>query len=96
MPFEYCEYSRKNYSTQSSQTLVKDVEGIVITDNDVPEKNRHHKRGGADKIAIQEDVVDELYDVIPGKWLYITEDDTDDIEDKKSKIFLSIYYTFID
>uniref|UniRef100_A0A0N5C6H3 BRCT domain-containing protein n=1 Tax=Strongyloides papillosus TaxID=174720 RepID=A0A0N5C6H3_STREA len=90
MPFEYCEYSRKNYSIQSIQTLLKDVEGIVITDNDVPEKNRHHKHGvcfssvtGADKIAIQGDVVDELYDVIPGKWLYITEDDTDEIEDKK-------------
>ena len=46
MPFEYCEYSRKNYSIQSIQTLLKDVEGIVITDNDVPEKNRHHKYGG--------------------------------------------------
>uniref|UniRef100_A0A0N5BZ06 Phage protein n=1 Tax=Strongyloides papillosus TaxID=174720 RepID=A0A0N5BZ06_STREA len=62
MPFEYYEYSRKNYSTQSSQTLVKDVEGIVITDNDVTD-------------------VDELNDVIPDKWLHITEDDTDDIED---------------
>uniref|UniRef100_A0A0K0F1N7 Uncharacterized protein n=1 Tax=Strongyloides venezuelensis TaxID=75913 RepID=A0A0K0F1N7_STRVS len=94
MPFEYC---RENYFTQSNQDIVKDVEGITITDNDVAEENKHHKHGvcfssvtGIDKIAIQEDVVDELCNAIPEKWLHITEDDTDNTEDNKSKFFLSI------
>uniref|UniRef100_A0A0K0FPD9 Transposase n=1 Tax=Strongyloides venezuelensis TaxID=75913 RepID=A0A0K0FPD9_STRVS len=97
MPFEYC---KKNYFTQLNQDIVKDVEEIMITDNDVAEENKYHKHGGLrinsvtghDKIAIQKVVIDELYDVIPEKWLHITEDDT---EDKKSKFFSSIYYTFI-
>uniref|UniRef100_A0A0K0G613 Uncharacterized protein n=1 Tax=Strongyloides venezuelensis TaxID=75913 RepID=A0A0K0G613_STRVS len=42
---------------------------------------------GVDKIAIQKDVVDELYSGIPEKWLHIIEDNTDDIEDKKKQIF---------
>uniref|UniRef100_A0A0K0G612 Uncharacterized protein n=1 Tax=Strongyloides venezuelensis TaxID=75913 RepID=A0A0K0G612_STRVS len=43
MPFKYC---RENNFTQSNQEIVKDVEEIMITDNDVAKENKHYKHEG--------------------------------------------------
>lgn len=38
---------------------------------------------GADEIVIQGDVKDDLFDLIPGKWAAVTEEDIDDLGDQK-------------
>ncbi|GMS88899.1 hypothetical protein PENTCL1PPCAC_11074, partial [Pristionchus entomophagus] len=38
---------------------------------------------GADEIVIQGDVKDDLFDLIPGKWAAVTEEDIEDLGDQK-------------